>query len=217
MPQLAPSEVVVLFGDRFAKEAGMLTTRHESFVSGKKVGNEDVTVAALSAAFLAAEQAGAIRLHIEQRKMVFGLIKTEVLRAEPGSGAEPWPEGTLEARIVHEVMHKPADVDDVVAEVIGEDKHSDPAKFLLDLGRMALATRDVLHAEEETHLKFFKHLKFVLPPDVAAQLDAAEAERVHAMLEAAEHARPELYKKLVKSIKGGIALRRETDSDSGGD
>src|SRR5688500_850844 len=92
-PTFTPSELVVLFGDRFADEGGMLTAKEEILTSGRKVSVEKVAKAAMAAAVLGAEQAGAVRLDPRAGKALFGLVKTRNLHLVPGASPEAFPRG----------------------------------------------------------------------------------------------------------------------------
>jgi hypothetical protein len=79
-----PSERVFLFGDRFARPAGMLGYGEVVLTSGAKVSADDLAVHTIAAAYLACEQAGAVRLEPRQGKAMFGLMKTSDLHVVPG-------------------------------------------------------------------------------------------------------------------------------------
>ena len=97
---VTPSERVLLFGDRFAKPAGVLGHGEVVLSSGAKVSADDLAVQAIAAAYLACEQAGAARLETRQGKAMFGLLKTQALHLAPGQKRVGWPEGSLESWVV---------------------------------------------------------------------------------------------------------------------
>ena len=74
-PAFAPSELVILFGDRFVPEAGMLETKEEVLTSGVKVGSQALMEAAMKAALYAVHRSGAARLDVRAGKAMFGLMK----------------------------------------------------------------------------------------------------------------------------------------------
>ena len=60
----SPSELVLLNGERFSPEAGMLTGKEELLTTGAKVNSEKLMDAAVHAAVWALLESGAARLEI---------------------------------------------------------------------------------------------------------------------------------------------------------
>ena len=90
-PTFAPSELVLLFGDRFTPEAGMLASKEEILTSGVKVNSEKLMNAAVGAAVWAVHRAGAATLEIRQGKALFGLMKTQKLHVVRGAAPSTFP------------------------------------------------------------------------------------------------------------------------------
>jgi hypothetical protein len=111
--RLTPSETVLLHGDRFAGEAGMLRAGTELLTAEKKVSTDQLAEAALAAMVLGSEQAGSIRLEARAKKVLFGLMSRTTLFAERVGGSAP-PEGTLEAGFHARLGAGPREVDDAV-------------------------------------------------------------------------------------------------------
>jgi len=82
------SEVVILNGEHFAPSASVLN-KYVVYASGKGVNANKLAVAAWSAALLANEQYGLIRLTPSVNSTLFGLVKTPTLLVEPTGVAIP--------------------------------------------------------------------------------------------------------------------------------
>ena len=209
-PTFTPSELVVLFGEQFAEEGGMLTARVETLISGARVHAEKLAYAAVAAAALAAEKAGAIRLDHRRGKALFGLVKTEDVRVLPGTDADArFPEGTLE-RAFADAATADRDVDAIVRTVLGAESHNPPQR-LVALVHAGLAHRGLLGSEETKVLKVFTGSKFTLLP---ATRDAALAESpsgAKELLRGAEQGRPELWEAMRKEIRSAIVFMTESN------
>lgn len=75
---LAPSELILLNGDQFAREK-RLGERVELINIDAAVDARELGEAVLAAAFLANEQAGAVHLEMRQKRALFGLRRYEEL------------------------------------------------------------------------------------------------------------------------------------------
>src|SRR5687767_9236088 len=85
-PTFAPSELVILFGDRFAPQAGLLASKEEILTSGVKVNSEQLMNAAIKAALYTVHRSGAARLQVRAGKALFGLMNTQKLFLLQGPG-----------------------------------------------------------------------------------------------------------------------------------
>ena len=208
-PTFTPSELVVLFGEQFAEEGGMLTAKVETLISGAKVHAEKLAYAAVAAAALAAEKAGAIRLEHRRGKALFGLVKTQDVRVVPGTGsAAAFPEGTLE-RAFADAAARDVDVDTVVREALGAESHNPPQR-LVGLVHAGLAHRGLLGSEETKVLVVFSGSKFTLPPATRDAALGASLAEVKELLRGAEQGRPELWGAMTKEIRSAIAFMTES-------
>lgn len=199
---ITPSERVLLFGDRFTPQAGMLGTKEVVLTSGVKVDADKLAAAMLAAAFLANEQAGALGLEVRQGKAMFGLMKTEHLHAVPGPKQVGWPNGTLEQVISRSVATQPK-VDDLVSGVI-QERSASPGQALCQRAKIALAARDVLAAEEKKTLKIFTTVAFSLPDASRAAAEQSGWAHVQQMLQNCQQQRPQLWNALTKNIQASI-------------
>lgn len=207
--RLTPSETVLLHGDRFAGEAGVLKGKEELLADARKVSADQLAEAALAAAVLGSEQAGGIRLEARTRKVLFGLMSRKTLYATPAGAAE-WPEGTLEAQFRARLTTEPREVKDVIYDLLERDT-SYPASDVLDRVKRGLSERDLLEREEVKKLKIFTTYRYRLPEGTAALLREQTADPVRGLLDGCERTRPEVWQLLRKHIGSALAMRREID------
>lgn len=213
--RLTPSETVLLHGDRFAGEAGMLRAKTELLAGDAKVSTDQLAEAALAALVLGSERAGTIRLEARAKKVLFGLMSRRTLYAEPAGGAAP-PEGTLEARFRAHLGSGAREVDDVLYEMLERDT-SNPAEDVLDRIQAGLFGRGLLERDEVKKLKFFTTYRYRLAEGVADLLRAQPADPVRRLLDEAERSRAEVWQLLRKHIGGALARRREQQDVGGPD
>ena len=206
---LTPSERVLLFGDRFTPQVGMLGTSEVVLTSGVKVDADKLAAVMLAAAFLANEQAGALGLEARQGKAMFGLMKTEHLHAVPGQKQVGWPNGSLEQVVARSVAAQPK-VDDLVSGII-QDRSPSPGQALCQRAKIALAARDVVHAEEKKTLKIFTSVVFSLPDASRAAAEQSGWAHVQQMLQNCEQQRPQLWNALMKNIRASITWMTQTN------
>lgn len=205
--RLTPSETVLLHGDRFAGEAGMLRNKEELLTSEKKVSTDQLAEAALAAAMLGAERAGSLRLEARTKKALFGLVSRRALYAERAGGAA-WPEGSLEAQLLARLGAEPAEVGDLVYAMLERDVDS-PADEVLERVKRGLFGRGVLEREEVKRLKIFTTHRYRLAPGLADALRAQPADPVRALLDGCERDRAEVWRLLRKQVAGALARRTE--------
>ncbi|HEU4561117.1 MAG TPA: hypothetical protein VFS20_24915 [Longimicrobium sp.] len=198
-----PSERVLLFGDRFARPAGMLGHGEVVLTSGAKVSADDLAVHAIAAAYLACEQAGAIRLEPRQGKAMFGLMKTSDLHVVPGQRMVNWPEGSLESWVVRGAQGQ-LKVNDLSQRLLANGQVNSPSQTMFARLKGALAARGILHGEQKTTLKVFTSVDYSLPPHARAAAEQGGTQHVQAMLENCRQQRPQLWNDLVKEIKAAI-------------
>jgi hypothetical protein len=202
-PTFAPSELVILFGDRFAPEAGLLASKEEILTSGVKVNSEKLMNAAIKAALYAVHRSGAAKLQVRAGKALFGLMNTQKLFLLQGPGTATFPAGSLEAYLLEQAVLE-TEVEGVLKAFIGEEV-SNPPQRALGLIKRGLSERGMLEAEMKKSLLVFATIDYVLP---AATRMAAEAESVEPVLQLLrdfEQREPELDKAAQKAIDGARA------------
>jgi hypothetical protein len=193
-----PSELVVLFGDRFVPEASMLSSKEEVLTSGVRVNSQTLMEKAMHAAVWTLHRAGAVKLEVRPGKALFGLVKTKNLHLVPGTASAAYPDGTLEAHLV-EAAGMEDELDDVLAAFIGEDSH-DPAARALGLIKRGMSGRDLLEVEEKKTLMVFTTVGYALPASTRELASRQPVDPVKQVLAEAEQREPELYKAVDKAI-----------------
>lgn len=211
--RLTPSEIVLLHGDRFAGEAGMLRGKTELLTAARKVSTDQLAEAALAAMVLGSEQAGGVRLEARTRKVLFGLMSRQTLYVEAAGGAAP-PAGTLEAGFRARLGTGPKEVDDVIYEMLERDT-SYPADDVLDSVRAGLFGRGLLERDEVRKLKLFFSYVYRLAAGTPDLLREQPADPVRRLLDECERSRPEVWKLLKKHVAAALSRRTE-QSDAGG-
>ena len=197
-PAFAPSEMVILFGDRFVPEAGMLGSKEEVLTSGVKVSSEALMAAAMKAALYAVHRSGAARLDLRAAKAMFGLMNTTRLFLLPGSGTGSFPAGTLEAALVEAALLE-QEVVDVLSHFIGEEA-SNPPQRALGLMKRGMSERGLLEAEMKKTMMVFTTVDYVLPAATRAAAQAQPLEPVQQLLREAAQREPELDRAVQKAI-----------------
>jgi hypothetical protein len=215
--ELAPSELILLNGEKFAREVGALKSRVELLHNGLKVSAEELSKAALAAAILANERAGNVVLQPGTAKSFFGLRTTQTLYAAPGTGQVPFPEYSLEARLCQLVKDRQGaalQVNELVYELLIQDMN-DVWQWTLGLVQGGLANRNILAVEQNKHLGVFTRSSYRLPEANARMVAAYPLGYVNAALSETAQTRPQLWQTLHEQINKGLSRRRA--NDSGGD
>ena len=210
-PPFAPSELVLLFGDRFAAEGGMLTSKEEILTSGAKVNSEKLMNAALAAAAFAVHRTGAARLEVRTGKALFGLVKKETVHVVPGSAAADFPAGSVEDVLARAAPGAPS-LKDVLCAYIGAESSNPPAR-VLGLMKGVLADRGLLARDEKKTLKIFTTYEYRLPDATRAAAEAQPLETVQRILSEAEQRDPALWKAVAKAIDAARTWMTETSND----
>jgi hypothetical protein len=211
-----PSEVVLLNGERFAQSAA-LVNKYTVHASGQGVSSNKLAVAVWSAALLANEQYGLIRLTPSVNSTLFGLVKTPTLLVEP-TGVQPgWPAGTLEADLLQVASRlqttKQNNLHMIVYSWLGSDT-SAPYHMVLQMVEQGLGQRGLMQEVEGRALGIFKTKKLVLPDSTRPLIAAQPIAPVQQLLQQCEQFRPDVWKTMQKNIEKAISQRTEqTDSD----
>ena len=203
----APSELVVLFGDRFVPAAGLLGYKEEVLTSGTKVATDKLMNAAVGAALWAVHRSGAATRHVQ----FLGLHEAEERLAladlQRGGGPAEFPAHSLEAYIVEAAAAGP-EVQKLLESYIGNEV-SDPAGHTLGRIKAGMAERGVLEVEKRTSMKVFTTSHFVLPASTRAAAEGATLDPVHALLRGAER-EPGLGKMVQGAIDGARVMMTES-------
>ena len=211
-----PSEVVLLNGERFAQPAA-LVNKYTVHASGQGVSSNKLAVVVWSAALLANEQYGLIRLTPSVNSTLFGLVKTPTLLVEP-TGVQPgWPAGSLEANLIEVTRQLQAtrqnNLHMIVYRWLGSD-YSAPFHMVLQMVEQGLGQRGLMQEVEGRTLGIFKTKKLVLPDSTRPFIAGQPISPVQQLLQQCEQFRPDVWKTMQKNIEKAISQRTEqTDSD----
>lgn len=209
-PTFAPSELVILFGDRFAPEAGLLGSKEEILTSGVKVSSEKLMNAAIKAALYTVHRSGAAKLQVRAGKALFGLMNTQKLFLLQGPGTASFPAGSLEAYLLEQAVLE-TEVESVLKAFIGEEV-SNPPQRVLGLMKRGLSERGMLEAEMKKSLLVFATIDYVLPATTRMAAEAESVEPVLQLLRDFEQREPELDRAAQKAIDGArVAMTESRD------
>lgn len=206
----APSELVLLFGDRFVGEGSFTRGREELLTGAGTVAQADLAREVLTLALLAMEHSGEIRIFRETRKALLGLVKREAVVAEATGSRAAWPAGSLEGELRETINGSRPEVSDVVYRWLGNDMGS-PEKFVLDRVKRGMVGRGLVHREERRTLKVFVSHADSLPEATRALL-ASQSPGV--LLELAGGAgRGEVVELIRKQVTRALNQRTESPND----
>ena len=208
-PTFTPSELVVLFGEKFAEEGGMLTAKEEALVSRMKVSAEKLAHAALAAALLANEQTGVVRLEHRKGKALFGLMNTEKLHVVLGDREPTWPDGTIESTVAL-LAHGGPTVSELFQSAIGSESHN-PGQQVCAMVKAGLAGRDLMDVAERKMLGMITVPHFVLRDEVRRMAMAESPAPIQAMLRDAEKNRPQIWEQVMKEIRAAMTWLTKSD------
>jgi hypothetical protein len=202
----APSEMALLFGDRFAG-AGSFTQGKEELLAGGTAAQHELAREVIVVALLGMEHSGEIRIVQEPRKALLGLMTRQAVVAEATGSRAAWPAGSLEGELRETINGSRSEVSEVVCRWLGSDMHS-PEKHVLDRVKRGLVGRGLVHREEKRTMKIFTSHSDSLP-DATRELLARESpDELLGLLRA--DGRGELVELVRKQVAKALAQRTES-------
>lgn len=207
MRELTPSETVYFHAEDFAREKKLLDAV-ALLHTDRKVDASELVEAILAAAFIHAEDAGAIRIAPGKAGRLFGLRKVDVAEISVGTKGDAFPAGTIEARLRELVAGGPREAERVVHELLGEDS-TYPDMLVLTAVQRGLLASKLLETEETRRVKVFKVETLKLPDATRALAAATPAAPVKERLARWQKERAVEWSVLQKGIRAGIAGRKE--------
>ncbi len=217
MEELTPSEVVLLHGERFATRAiaGNVTVPG----TDRTVAADRLATAILSAAFLANEEADAIRFEVGERARWLGLGSRTALFVVPDGPDPEWPRHTLEWAIPTflEGMEPVGETDRVhvgaLIDAFFDGDETDPWRYVIELVKDGLAARDLLERRRERWLRLpIGRTEYGHTEALERLATDASPDRIERRFAAVETARPELWKLLRWEIERAVAARLDTST-----
>ena len=217
----APSELVLLFGERFAGQGSMAKGKEELLTGAGTVATNDLGEAALLVALLSLEEAGLLRLEQRSVRWLLGLLTRKTVFAVRTGSPRPWPAGSIEPRLFAALGSGEMDVEDLVYHFFGDDAGW-PKQYLLEMIKQGLVGRGLVQREEVKKMKVFTSTRDTLPESTRALLAGQSPDAARALVRAAEgRDGGEFIKALRKRIDAGFSRRTErsagdNDGDYGG-
>ncbi len=211
---LTASEQIYLQGEQFAEKGGFLN-KYKLMHTDQEVSLSDLVVNILTAAFLASEKAGAIRLEVRQKKALLGLTKVTSIYAEPLTQSG-FPAFSLEAQLCQlagqfKQMKGENEVWKIVYAWMRQDVVA-PWQGAAERIQAGMGERQLLDVIHEKKLKIFTTTRYELPEATRAMAASLPAEPVQQLLSDCRTSRPEVWNLLVKQIKQGVDRRKEQDT-----
>jgi hypothetical protein len=197
-PTFAPSELVLLFGDRFVPEAGMLPGKEEILTSGVKVYQQKLMEYAMQAAVWAVHRSGAATLEVREGKALFGLMKTRTLHLARGTGPWSFPENSMEWLLADRAGLEPK-LEDALAQFIGAEVR-DPSERAVNQIKAGMGLRSLLEVVEKKTMMVFTTVAYKLPASTRALAEAEPIDDIRRMVEEAQAKEPELYRQVDAAI-----------------
>ena len=205
-----PSDIVYLFGDRFAPREKLLSPSESVPCGTAKVQRRELAHEMLHAAFAHLRHTGSIGLSLGQRKTL--ILRSEAVLVTPlNTGAHI---GGLEQAILESLTGDAGKnyADEVVGRAIGEER-IDPWAAVIDAGKEHLRSLGYLVEEERSGLgKLIPGRTYAPTCEKIAALQV-QIPAVQALLRELE---PPLANRLREDIKKGVTSRyqtREIDAD----
>jgi len=211
----APSELVLLNGDRFARKSRTGNVKLPK--NGASVSAGDLGMVMLAAAMLTSEKSHAIRLDVRQKKTLLGLIKVDTLFSEPLDDLKKWPENSLERQIwkISEQLraeNNKHEVDNVIKKWLGRNSNS-PWHLVVDQVQASLADRGALARIQERRMAVLKTTGYKMTISTAQLAAEQPISPIMDLLEECQRSRPYIWQLLMKKIKSAIDSRTEYHSD----
>jgi hypothetical protein len=204
---LAPTELILLNGERFASKGGMLSNSFDLIHSGAPVSSTDLGKVISGAAMLSLEQAGAVRLNPVSKKAFLRTVT--VLMAEPTGAPIPFPPTSMEASLYAILMSRgPTEVNDLFYILMAQD-HTMPWSHLCHLVVKGLEARGLTYTEETKGL-IFKGTRHRATPEAMALAAAQDVNPIQQMVGAYS---PAQWQMLTGEIAKAVSRRTESSND----
>lgn len=204
------SDVVYLFGDRFAKKARL---GGEQLVFGdQKVKLSDLADKLLVAAFADLAGRGYLALEVVEQKKLGLFTSRDVQASRAAQPAEPL--FGLEAAILDNIVDHPQQdrVREIISRITGGTQPN-PWRNIVDVVKNGLAEQGFLLTEKE--VRRLRPDKIHWSPNEESILPhKGRVDEVKALLSSLETRDPALHKQLVESVKKGLqAMVEQQDFD----
>jgi len=175
----------------------------------------------LVTAFVANENAGAIRLEVHDRKLFFGLRTLSELLVIPSESAVEWPAPSLEASIVPIAVQLSYLREYTVSKIVSQITHTSSAIRFKGVSKEVikwLVTRGLLEwiEDKDFFVDNFGPQHISTPSSTLDLVSRAPVSRISEMVSDFERRQPDLWGRLFKEASSGVlqyAESRESDGD----
>ena len=209
--KLAPSELVLLNGDRFAGKSRIGNVKLPQ--NGAIVSAGDLGQVILGAALLACEKAAVIRLEVRKKKTLLGLRKVDSLYVVPLKNKDRWPKHSLESEIYSLAVRLRDEKDsnevaNIIHDWLGENSAS-PWQRAVELVQSGMADRGALARIQERRMKVLRTTSYKMTVSTARQAAEQPLEPIIGLLEECQLVRPYVWQLLISGMKSAINSRTE--------
>ncbi|MBI4278716.1 MAG: hypothetical protein HY660_09690 [Armatimonadetes bacterium] len=209
---LSPSELVLLYADQFCEKPGWGEFEFELPTGKGKVKPEQLAEALLAGAILASEQAGNLRLRVQEKRGFLGRRSKELL-AEAGDATARWPEHTLESQVRPLVEAQPLKVSALIAGLLKETTGSGwtQAITLVQNGLLARGLLEIEEVKQRALLGTKTTERHRISERTAQFLTDCPVDPVKRLISECQQSHAEVWKLLQEEVKSGLRARTESD------
>ena len=203
---LTPSEAVFFYGDRFVTQSML---GEKLLLADIYVSTNGLAKAMMTAAILGNVECGFVRLSIEKRRTLFGLIKTEKLKVAPANGSVSWPDQTTEHGLLQVLGGNIMNADDLIIAYLGKESSSPQSDYITRV-KGGLVERGIISAESTKVLGLNIGTHVTMSPNQRARIEENGPSRVISLIGEVEKGQPELLAQIRKSVAAAFANRTES-------
>ncbi len=210
-PGPSASDIVYLFGDRFASKPRI--GGETLLYGGSKVKLDDLANTLMVAAFADLASKGYVRLEVVEGKKLGLFTSRDVQATRLSTSAEPLY--GLEGAIWNQIIDNPKEdrVRPIVARILGGERPT-PWRDITNVTKNGLAEQGYFNVEKE-ELRFRPDRYHWSANEELILLHEGRVDQVKTMLSSLEARDSALYKQLVESVKKGIqAMVEHPDYDT---
>lgn len=209
--KLAPSELILLNGDRFAGKSRIGNVKLPQ--NGATVSAGDLSQVILGVSFLACEKAEIIRLEVRKKKTLLGLRKVDTLFVVPLKNRDRFPKHSLESDIYSIAVRLRDEKDgNEVANIIYdwlEENSASPWQTVVELVQSGMADRGALARIQERRMKVLRTTSYKLTVSTARLAAEQSLEPIIGLMEECQLVRPYVWRLLIGGMKSAINSRTE--------
>jgi hypothetical protein len=229
LPALAPSEIILLREEEWLPAGEAWAARRAALGEGVTVSAHEaqvrqmaflaqmraLTLLLVSAALLAVEQQGTLRLEPATRAAWLGLRRYPSVAVTVSGPPTPWPAHSLEAHFAHLSLRSPREVQALIYDLLPRAA-AYPWLLTPVLVQDGLRTRGLLETVRVRPLPLLSAEALHIPHTTAALAAAQSLVPIRDLLRATEQDRPTLWENLQAEIAHGVGRRRTIEAGAPG-